>query len=50
MIGKLLKCVDFNVYLQQMTEVRGLICRDDTVEGLRFFDNLIMKYEPEVLS
>ncbi|KAJ3292928.1 Vacuolar protein-sorting-associated protein 36 [Borealophlyctis nickersoniae] len=28
-----------------MTEKRGLICRDDTVEGLRFYDNLIAKCE-----
>ncbi|TPX70015.1 hypothetical protein SpCBS45565_g02068 [Spizellomyces sp. 'palustris'] len=27
-----------------LTESRGLICRDDTVEGLRFFDNIITNY------
>ncbi|KAG0212185.1 hypothetical protein BGX28_006731 [Mortierella sp. GBA30] len=28
-----------------MTEARGLICRDESVEGLRFFDNLFAKWE-----
>ncbi|KAI9018247.1 EAP30/Vps36 family-domain-containing protein [Hyaloraphidium curvatum] len=28
-----------------MTEARGLICRDETVEGLRFHDNLIKFFE-----
>ncbi|KAJ3051259.1 hypothetical protein HK097_007758, partial [Rhizophlyctis rosea] len=28
-----------------MAEKKGLICRDDTVEGLRFWDNLIMGAE-----
>ncbi|KAF9559929.1 Vacuolar protein-sorting-associated protein 36 [Mortierella alpina] len=28
-----------------MAESRGLICRDESVEGLRFFDNLFAKWE-----
>ncbi|KAI8362953.1 EAP30/Vps36 family-domain-containing protein [Mortierella sp. GBAus27b] len=28
-----------------MTEARGLICRDETVDGLRFYDNLFAKWE-----
>ncbi|KAG0025810.1 hypothetical protein BGZ81_006822 [Podila clonocystis] len=28
-----------------MTEARGLICRDESVEGLKFFDNLFAKWE-----
>ncbi|KAK3809555.1 MAG: EAP30/Vps36 family-domain-containing protein [Benniella sp.] len=28
-----------------MTEARGLICRDEAVEGLRFYDNLFAKWE-----
>ncbi|KAF9114607.1 hypothetical protein BGX27_010363 [Mortierella sp. AM989] len=27
------------------TEARGLICRDESVEGLRFYDNLFAKWE-----
>ncbi|CAG8437186.1 10666_t:CDS:10 [Ambispora gerdemannii] len=30
-----------------MTEAKGLICRDETVEGLRFYENLISNYEWE---
>ncbi|KAI1307208.1 hypothetical protein EDD11_004561 [Mortierella claussenii] len=28
-----------------MTEARGLICRDESMEGLRFYDNLFATYE-----
>ncbi|KAF9086467.1 hypothetical protein BGX23_008841 [Mortierella sp. AD031] len=28
-----------------MTEARGMICRDESVEGLRFFDNLFTHWE-----
>ncbi|KAG9302381.1 hypothetical protein G9A89_011431 [Geosiphon pyriformis] len=30
-----------------MTEAKGLICRDETVEGIRFYDNLINNYHWE---
>ncbi|RHZ83650.1 hypothetical protein Glove_89g106 [Diversispora epigaea] len=33
----------------QMVEAKGLICRDETVEGIRFYDNLIINTQPEKL-
>jgi hypothetical protein len=30
---------------KKMTEARGLICRDEAIEGLRFYDNLFAKWE-----
>jgi len=28
----------------QMVETKGLICRDESVEGIRYYDNLIINY------
>ncbi|KAF9187281.1 hypothetical protein BGZ51_001438 [Haplosporangium sp. Z 767] len=46
---ELASAIQISVALAQeqllMTESRGLICRDESVEGLRFFDNLFAKWE-----
>ncbi|KAF9908904.1 hypothetical protein EC991_009310 [Linnemannia zychae] len=46
---ELASAVQISVALAQeqllMTEARGLICRDESVEGLRFFDNLFTNWE-----
>ncbi|KAI8603423.1 EAP30/Vps36 family-domain-containing protein [Dissophora ornata] len=46
---ELASAIQISVALAQeqllMTEARGLICRDESVEGLRFYDNLIAKWE-----
>ncbi|KAG0350835.1 hypothetical protein BG005_009654 [Podila minutissima] len=46
---ELASAIQISVALAQeqllMTEARGLICRDESVEGLKFFDNLFAKWE-----
>ncbi|KAG0363281.1 Vacuolar protein-sorting-associated protein 36 [Gamsiella multidivaricata] len=46
---ELASAIQISVALAQeqllMTEARGLICRDESVEGLRFYDNLFAKWE-----
>ncbi|KAF9149807.1 hypothetical protein BG015_008371 [Linnemannia schmuckeri] len=46
---ELASAIQISVALAQeqllMTEARGLICRDESVEGLRFFDNLFTHWE-----
>ncbi|KAF9328009.1 hypothetical protein BGZ91_001195 [Linnemannia elongata] len=46
---ELASAIQISVALAQeqllMTEARGLICRDESVEGLRFFDNLFAHWE-----
>ncbi|KAG0250077.1 hypothetical protein BG011_008662 [Mortierella polycephala] len=46
---ELASAIQISVALAQdqllMAESRGLICRDESVEGLRFFDNLFAKWE-----
>ncbi|KAF8976456.1 Vacuolar protein-sorting-associated protein 36 [Entomortierella lignicola] len=46
---ELASAIQISVALAQeqllMTEARGLICRDESVEGLRFYDNLFTKWE-----
>ncbi|KAF9907288.1 Vacuolar protein-sorting-associated protein 36 [Lobosporangium transversale] len=46
---ELASAVQISVVLAQeqllMTEARGLICRDESVNGLRFYDNLLDKWE-----
>ncbi|KAF9967306.1 hypothetical protein BGZ70_010001 [Mortierella alpina] len=46
---ELASAIQISVALAQdqllMAEARGLICRDESVEGLRFFDNLFAKWE-----
>ncbi|KAF9121926.1 hypothetical protein BGX30_002303 [Mortierella sp. GBA39] len=46
---ELASAIQISVALAQeqllMTESRGLICRDESVEGLRFFDNLFTHWE-----
>ncbi|KAF9211399.1 hypothetical protein BGZ59_008127 [Podila verticillata] len=46
---ELASAIQISVALAQeqllMTEARGLICRDESVEGLKFFDNLFTKWE-----
>ncbi|KAF9930133.1 Vacuolar protein-sorting-associated protein 36 [Modicella reniformis] len=46
---ELASAIQISVALAQeqllMTEARGLICRDESVEGLRFYDNLFVKWE-----
>ncbi|CAO3570533.1 unnamed protein product [Mortierella alpina] len=46
---ELASAIQISVALAQdqllMAEARGLICRDESVEGLRFFDNLFAKCE-----
>ncbi|CAG8614898.1 2886_t:CDS:10, partial [Acaulospora morrowiae] len=34
----------------QMVEAKGLICRDETVEGVRFYENLIINFKWEKLD
>ncbi|KAJ1547503.1 Vacuolar protein-sorting-associated protein 36 [Nowakowskiella sp. JEL0078] len=35
----------FNDIFVKVTEMKGLICRDDTIEGLRFFENKFLTFE-----
>ncbi|KAF9962411.1 hypothetical protein BGZ72_006233 [Mortierella alpina] len=46
---ELASAIQISVALAQdqllMAEARGVICRDESVEGLRFFDNLFAKWE-----
>ncbi|KAF9922078.1 hypothetical protein FBU30_007830 [Linnemannia zychae] len=46
---ELASAIQISVALAQeqllMTEARGMICRDESVEGLRFYDNLLAHWE-----